>query len=108
MFQIAISILAVTVLYAMSFLANKQFGTYERLPMQWSWSGKVNWSAPRRLALLFTPILASIALVLTIITLKASGTSGPWIGWATVSSLSGGFIGAHALHLRLISWTLRR
>lgn len=52
----------------MSLWANSRFKTHERLPMQWSLTGKVNWTAPRHLALAFYPGLAVLtATALTIL-----------------------------------------
>ncbi|MBR0556819.1 hypothetical protein J5J10_14115 [Ciceribacter sp. L1K23] len=37
-----------------------------RLPMQWSVSGRVNWTAPRLVALSLTPLLISAIMLLVI------------------------------------------
>lgn len=88
----------VLVLALMSLMANRKFRDRDRLPMQWSLDGKVNWSAPRRIALAFTPALA--ALVLFAAAFKFSGDSGqaPWVLLVMVLA----FVAAHMLHLRLL------
>ncbi|TXM67598.1 hypothetical protein FV222_20140 [Methylobacterium sp. WL103] len=59
-----IAIAAVAVLSALSLWANGPFSALDRLPMQWSLSGEVNWSAPRPLALAFVPVLAAILMAI--------------------------------------------
>lgn len=39
----------------------------KRLPMQWSLSGKVNWTAPRAVALLFTPVLIGVVMLFVVV-----------------------------------------
>ncbi|WP_334164832.1 hypothetical protein [Phenylobacterium sp.] len=105
----AIAILALVTLAAMSLTANARFRAERRLPMQWSRTGAVNWTAPRPLALAFTPLLAALCLSAT----AASATfipSRPGQEGLVIPALiaaAGVFIGAHALHLWLIARTLR-
>lgn len=42
--------------------ANARFQREDRLPMQWWVDGSVTWSAPRRIALSFIPVLATFTL----------------------------------------------
>ena len=46
----------------MSVRANARFARDDRLPMQWWITGEVTWTAPRVVALAFTPALAFLAL----------------------------------------------
>jgi hypothetical protein len=108
MFEVAIFVCLIAVLGGMSLWANRQFSMLERLPMQWSLTGKVNWSASRRIALMFTPILATVTLAYIGMTLSASGVLGSKASFVTVTAISGCFVGVHALHFYLISRTLRR
>jgi len=43
--------------------ADRRLAAHERLPMQWGVGGRTNWSAPRRLALVVTPLLSGIGLL---------------------------------------------
>lgn len=99
---------AVAVLALLSWKANRSFAAYDRLPMQWSFSGKVVWSAPRRWALSFTPLLAAVLLF------GSAALHGPGelksqphgIGAYIVMALT--FIGVHLVHLYLINRNVGR
>lgn len=39
----------------------------KRLPMQWSLSGKVNWTAPRLMAFLLTPALVALVMLFVVL-----------------------------------------
>lgn len=58
MIVLGVAVLFGAILIGLSFWANARFRGEERLPMQWSLSGTVNWSAPRLVALGFGPVLA--------------------------------------------------
>ena len=58
-----IAVAAGAALSALGVWANGRFASLDRLPMQWSLSGEVNWSAPRVAALAFVPVLAALLLV---------------------------------------------
>ena len=109
MIQAGIAFIAVCTLIAMSVAANRRFKDERRLPMQWSANGSVNWTAPRAIALAFTPVLAAISLlataVLTTFLHPKAGQGGFVIPTNIVMALI--FIGAHALHLSLIRKSLR-
>lgn len=109
MIQAFIAALALAVVVGMSLRASKRFSREERLPMQWSFGGSVNWSAPRTLALSFTPVLAavvlSVATIGTIVSTPRPGQEGLEVPVIVLLSL--GFVGAHALHLWLIDKTIR-
>jgi hypothetical protein len=53
--QVCIVALALVTMIVMSIRANERFADTRRLPMQWSVSGAVTWTAPRLFALAFTP-----------------------------------------------------
>ncbi|CAN5426437.1 hypothetical protein BH09PSE4_BH09PSE4_12920 [soil metagenome] len=104
MIQVCIAVLALLALTMMSLRANRRFSQERRLPMQWSLSGSVNWTAPRALALAFTPVFAAITLAASIV---ATITIGPRPGQEgdvvpAILAVSLCFVGAHALHLWLI------
>jgi hypothetical protein len=104
MTQACIAALTLIALTVMSLRANQRFIRERRLPMQWSLSGSVNWTAPRLLALAFTPVLAAVVLTAATIT---SITIAPRPGQAgevvpAIIALSLCFVAAHALHLWLI------
>ncbi|MCL6706078.1 hypothetical protein M8R20_03595 [Pseudomonas sp. R2.Fl] len=40
---------------------------HKRLPMQWSLSGKVNWTAPRLVALSLTPALVGLVMLFVVL-----------------------------------------
>lgn len=110
MIQTLIAILAICVLVVMAVRANLRFESKDRLPMQWLLDGSVTWTAPRAVALAFIPTLAAIVLAttvaLTIFAKARPGQEGFEVPVTMFVALV--FIGAYALHLRLIAKTLRR
>ncbi|MDB5713105.1 MAG: hypothetical protein JWO15_502 [Sphingomonadales bacterium] len=110
MIEICITALALVALTFMSARANRKFRHERRLPMQWSVSGLVNWTAPRPLALAFTPLLAGALLVTTTFsTLVLPPHPGQEsLGALVIAIMSISFIAAHALHLWLIDRMLNR
>lgn len=62
MLPIVVTLAAVTVLVWMSVRANRMFRAVDRLPMEWSGQGDVNWTAPRRIALTIMPALGALVL----------------------------------------------
>lgn len=103
-----IAVLALCVLVAMSQRANRRFSCEDRLPMQWSMDGSVNWTAPRPVALAFTPVLAAIVLA-AVVWLTTSLTPRPGQeGFAipTLFFVALVFVAAHAFHLWLIRSSL--
>lgn len=109
MVQACIALLTVVALAFMSLRANQRFAREPRLPMQWSISGSVNWTAPRLLALAFMPVLGAIILtaatIATITMTPRPGQEGFEIPVIIFMSL--GLVAAHALHLWLIRRTLK-
>ena len=64
--QTAIIILVILYLVAAALLArwaDRRLAAHDRLPMQWGLSGRPNWYAPRRPALIVTPLLSGIGLL---------------------------------------------
>lgn len=110
MTQAFIAAIGIMVLLIMSLRANARFRSENRLPMQWSFSGSVNWTAPRPVALAFTPTLATIILVAAVASTLAltprpgqEGFEVPMIAFIAIT-----FVGVHALHLWLINRSLQR
>ncbi len=102
MIAVLVAIFGVAVLAGISFVANQRFNSHSHLPMQWGFDGRVNWSAPRILALSFTPILASIILfgIAFVIILPAGRPEqGEEIILFVVSL---GFVAVHLFHLFLM------
>ena len=109
MVEAAVAGIAIAMLASMSLLANARFRDERRLPMQWSLTGSVNWTAPRPLALAFTPVLAAVCLSATaavaVLVQPRPGQEGLVIPALVAAAVT--FVGAHALHLWLIARTLR-
>lgn len=57
-----VSTFFILVMCILAYRANARFGSEARLPMQWGFTGQVNWSAPRRVVLAFMPVLAIFLL----------------------------------------------
>lgn len=88
----ALTCATLAVLFATSIVADRRFRSMDRIPMQWSLRGKVNWTAPRRLGLAFTPVLAVPAL----------GAVAATQGTAAVAAVALALVAAHLLHVYLI------
>jgi hypothetical protein len=99
-----IAMVAITALISMSRWANRRFEHLVRLPMQWSLDGKANWTAPRRLALAFTPALGGVVLLLiaglTTVTRLREGQEGYEL--PVVLLVATTFVAIHGLHLWLV------
>ncbi|MBW4329884.1 hypothetical protein KY084_03220 [Stakelama sp. CBK3Z-3] len=60
-----------------AFAANSMLSNHARIPMQWSLTGKVNWTAPRPFALAFFPVLAILlAIALSVISVYSAPRPG--------------------------------
>lgn len=105
-----VAAIAVSLLTAMSFRANRRFKGERRLPMQWLLDGSVTWSAPRPFALAFTPVLAAVCLtavvVLAIFRDPRAGQEHLVLPVLILVALV--LLGVHAFHLWLIQRTLQR
>lgn len=104
-----VAALIIFFMVGISFAANSRFKAYERIPMQWSLSGRVNWTAPRGVALAFFPGLA----VLTAAALATvAETSSPRPGQEgeaafAVPLVVAVLLGIQCVHLLIASRTLR-
>jgi len=104
MIQSVVAVLGLAVMIEMSRRADRRFRGEQRLPMQWLLDGTVIWTAPRRVALAFTPVLAAFVLAATVaMTLLLKPRPGQeGLEVPVVAGMALVFIGAHALHLWLI------
>ena len=64
-----------------------------KLPMQWSLTGKVNWTAPRAIAFAFIPVLAAVVLAAILLSDRARNTD--------IALMSGVFLACQLLHITL-------
>ena len=107
--RIIIILSAICLLIGMSVRANTRFRNEERLPMQWSLDGSVNWTAPRAVALALTPVLAAGSLAATVAMtyfLKPRpGQEG--LELPVVLFMATVFVAAHGFHLWMIGKTLK-
>lgn len=103
---VTIALIAVALLAAMSLHANRGFKTERRLPMQWWLDGSVTWTAPRPVALAFTPVLAAAILAPTPFLKPKPGQEDLVIPVMIFAALA--LVGVHALHLRLMQRTIQR
>lgn len=108
--EVVITVATSLLLVGLALRADARLPRADRLPMQWSLSGAVNWTAPRRVALALIPTLG--ILMLTATTVGAlfleprAGQKGEEVQAMLVLALV--FTGSYLLHLELIEWTLRR
>lgn len=110
MVTLGIAVIFSLTLCLLAYKANARFRNERRLPMQWWLTGEVTWSAPRRLALAFIPILGIGALIAFVI---MSAALRPRAGQevAVLPTLIGVgmvFIAVQLAHFWLIARTLRR
>lgn len=110
MLELLIVTLTVGALVVLSWRADARLPPAARLPMQWSLSGSVNWTAPRRVALGFMPAFGTLVML-------AAGASALWLppraGQAgqvvpALALTGGALVAIHALHLWLMARSLRR
>ena len=91
-------LLMVGMMVFVSVIANALLPAASHLPMQWGLKRGVNWSAPRWIALAFTPILA-IAVLAFIFFLSDSGSED---GQGVTVAVAAAFLLGHGLHLWLV------
>jgi hypothetical protein len=117
---VIVAVLIVSTIFALAMIglsiwADAHFRESERLPMQWRLSRSeplsklINWSAPRILALSFTPFLAICVLGLICVGAMTL-TPRPGQEWMLLPALmfiGTTFVAAHALHIWLIDKTLK-
>jgi uncharacterized protein YggT (Ycf19 family) len=111
-----ISAIFALVMIGLSIRANARYRQERKLPMQWMISRSeplsktVTWSAPRALALSFTPVLAICVLGLfnigAMTLTPRPGQEGMLI--PSLIFIGSGLVAAHIFHLWLIEKTLRR
>jgi hypothetical protein len=105
---LVIVLIAIGSLVTMSLRANARYRDQARLPMQWALNGSVNWTAPRRIALSFTPVLATCVLtavvVSTLVFEPRRGQEGTVIPAVLFMAIM--FVGVHAFHLWLVRRTI--
>lgn len=71
-----------------------------RVPMQWDLAGKPTWTAPKLIAVLFSPILSLFVLLGT----SFASASNPQKVEAILVLIAGVFLVVHVLHLALAQW----
>jgi hypothetical protein len=64
-----------------------------KVPMQWSLTGKVNWTAPRVIAFAFIPVLAAVVLSAILLGSRAQN--------ADIALMGGVFLACQLLHITL-------
>ena len=108
MIELLIAVCVTVLLAGASAWAERRFRKADRLPMQWSLKGRVNWTAPRRLALAFTPTLGALVLGSTaIIAVGGARRHGADVGVPVLCLIGLAFLAAHGLHLWLIERSLQ-
>jgi hypothetical protein len=101
-----VACVTLAVLIAVSLVADRAFSSEPRLPMQWTLTGSVVWSAPRRRALLFTPVLSAVILFAIAGVLSVLGEEDSTNGLLAMCVVSGMLVGVHGFHLWLVRRTL--
>lgn len=109
MFIGAVSIAFVVVICILAYRANARFRSAARLPMQWGLTGKVNWSAPRPVALAFMPVLAAALLgFITVMAMTVPPRPGQeHLVLPATLVMGAALVVAQLLHFWLIDRTLR-
>lgn len=99
----------VLVMLGVAVRADRRLPPADRLPMQWSLGGGVNWTAPRGLALAFIPALGTGVLALLVLSLIVLGPRPGQEGLAYPVLLFMGclFLAIQGLHIGLAARTLR-
>ncbi len=93
---------------AIAIRANTALRHEDRVPMQWSVTGQVNWTSPRPVGLAFSPVTTIVVLV--VICLKSLGPTRPGQEHLVVPAMliSGAVLTAvQLLHLWLVFRTLK-
>jgi hypothetical protein len=110
MIVLGITIIFAALLTGLSVRANARFRRHERLPMQWSLAGTVNWTAPRVLALSLIPALGvGLLTFITLLNLNVRPRAGQEGMVIPVTILMGAtFVAVQLLHFWMIDKTLKR
>ena len=100
----------VVVICMIAYRADTRFHNEARLPMQWGFTGQVNWSAPRRLALAFMPMLAIALLgVFTVMSINVPPRAGQeGLVFPILVAMGLTLVGVQLFHFWLIERTIRR
>ncbi len=90
--------------------AEKRFRPLASLPMQWGLSGQVNWSAPRRIALAFIPVLGILVFASLLLADNSRDMRAGRADTGLVPIVATGILllAIQQLHLSLAGRTLRR
>lgn len=98
------------ILAGCSLWAAARYRAFSRLPMQWSFSGRVTWSAPRGIALAFTPVLATLVVggAAFLLAARPPRADGAHAGLGALAFVAACFVAAHVFHLWLIERTVTR
>lgn len=105
-----VSTIFVSVICLLAYRANIRFHSESRLPMQWGFTGAVNWSAPRRLALAFMPILSAALLgFLTFLSMNFAPRAGQeGLIFPVLIVMGTTLVAVQLFHFWLIERTIRR
>lgn len=98
-----IAALTTAILFGLSILAERRWRVHERLPMQWGFHGQVNWTAPRRIALSCTPLLAAICLFAIALQMDLVSQAPANAIVRVTGIVAAAFLFAHLLHLGLLA-----
>ena len=63
----------VLLMLVIAFVVNRSLPPSQTIPMQWGLRGQTNWSAPRKVGLLFFPMLGAVFMAFYIVLMKTSG-----------------------------------
>lgn len=109
MFMIAAALVFMLVYVGVAMRANAGLRNHARLPMQWSFTGAVTWTAPRVIGLALIPVLGTVCLLAYIVmgscVKPRPGDEGAV--WPVFLALGAGFLVIQLLHLVLAARTLR-
>lgn len=110
MIVLGISVIFAAIFAGLSVRANARFRRHERLPMQWSLAGTVNWTAPRVLALSLVPALGiGLLTFITLLNLNVKPRAGQECMVLPVTIMLGAtFVAIQLLHFWMIHKTLNR
>ncbi|QJU58881.1 hypothetical protein HL653_14875 [Sphingomonas sp. AP4-R1] len=105
-----VSAFFILVICILGYRANTRFGSEARLPMQWGFTGQVNWSARRRVALAFVPVLAIVLLgFFTVISINVPPRAGQDdLVFPILVVMGVTLVAAQLFHFWLIERTIRR
>lgn len=108
MLELLIVVTTVAALVARARRADARLAPVARLPMQWSLTGAVTWTAPRRVALCFLPAIGTLVMLAAASARGLPPRPGQDALVVPILLLTGaGLVGVQALHLRLIARSLR-